>query len=470
MIIRHEVGVPGLRKALILLLFVLPASAVWVSCGGYNSSGNTQTSGVKYRAFVSNGVSSGTSVAGVFILNAQIDVRPNVAPISAGNTPGMMVVSPNRAQTLVFSGSGTLGSDNQLVFINNASESAAAHLTLPGGTESFVISPDSSAAYVAVPTAQVIGQSPGVLKAVSMGNASFTGEVDISSIHYLSMDHSGNRILGFSDVLASLGPPCQNQTPSFLFVITPSDIGVKPCPVIPVPGFDHPVQAFFSSDDNTAFVVNCGAECGGVTASVQPFDLTTCSPTTSTCGAPGTATPVAAATEALVSGSTMYLAGTPYSGGNPSFTCAGASGETLTCGMLSIFDLNTMSVVTSGIAITDGYHNRIALGANGQLFIGSRTCTEIVPPIPPPQGAEVRGCLSIYNTVTGAVVIPPANGDVTGLQPIATRTVVYVVQGGSLDIYDTATDALYHNPNDPNQPGQIFGLLGLFSDVKTIDF
>ena len=82
---------------------------------------------------------------------------------------------------------------------------------------------------------------------------------------------------------------------------------------------------------------------------------------------------------------------------------------------------------TAPIIITDGYHDRIALGANGQLFIGASTCTEIVPPIPPPPGAETRGCLSIYNTLTtavgsapaGGVVIPPANGDVTGIQPIA---------------------------------------------------
>ena len=39
-------------------------------------------------------------------------------------------------------------------------------------------------------------------------------------------------------------------------------------------GFDRPVQAFFSSDDNTAYVVNCGAECGGTQASVQKLDLT----------------------------------------------------------------------------------------------------------------------------------------------------------------------------------------------------
>ena len=39
-----------------------------------------------------------------------------------------------------------------------------------------------------------------------------------------------------------------------------------------------------------------------------------------------------------------------------------------------------MTVTSSGIVITDGYHTRLALGANGQLFIGAHTCTEIIPP------------------------------------------------------------------------------------------
>jgi hypothetical protein len=116
-----------------------------------------------------------------------------------------------------------------------------------------------------------------------------------------------------------------------------------------------------------------------------------------------------------------------------------------------------MSVVGSPVAINDGYHNHIALGANGQLFIGARTCSQ-------------SGCLSIYNTQnsavgtvpSGGVGFPPATGDVTGIQPIATRTVVYVTQGGNLGIYDTRTDAL--------QSLQITNLIGQFIDVKTIDF
>ena len=69
----------------------------------------------------------------------------------------------------------------------------------------------------------------------------------------LSINHSGNRIFGFSD------------NSDFVSVITPSQIGIgNAVTTIGGPGvLDRPVAAFFSSDDNTAYVVSCGAECGG---------------------------------------------------------------------------------------------------------------------------------------------------------------------------------------------------------------
>ena len=470
-----------MKKVLILLLFLLPACLTWLSCGG-SSGPAPQTSGLPYRAFISNSVNAGTTSAGIYIFDAQDDTRPVRPPISAGNTPGMMVVTPNLAQTLVFSGNGTQFSDNQFSIINNSSEMNAAHATLPGMTESFVVSPDSSTAYIALPTAPVVGQSPGIVEVVSLGAGTITGQVDIPSIHYLSINNSGNRILGFSDNSDSVA------------LITPSNIGIPNTVAVTYIGgtgvFDRPVAAFFSSDDTIAYVVSCGAECGGTQASVQQFNLLTntlvasvpaCTPGTAQC----------AGSVALINGSTMYLAGTPYSGGVASQPCTGQTTAATACGLLTLIDLNTMTVIqppvqpsncAAGqqcpIIITDGYHNRIAMGANGQLFIGARTCTEIVAPVPPPAGAEIRGCLSIYNTLTsavgtvpaGAVVIPPDNGDATGIQPIGTRTVVYVIQGGSLGIYDVTTDALLNDAQLSNDPGRITNLVGQFIDVKIVNF
>lgn len=487
-IIRHEVGVPGLRKVLILLSFLLPASLTWLSCGGSSSApSTTKTSGVAYRAFITNSVSSGSQTAGVYIVNAQTDVRPATAPISAGNTPGMMVLTPNRAQTLVFSSNGTASSDNQFTIINNAGESASFHFNLPGMTQSFVVSPDSSTAYIAVPTATVTGQSQGAIEVVSLGTGGVTAEISCPKVNsanvacswpapvpqgfnapysVLSMGNTGNRILAFSVASAS------ESVANTVAVVTPSNAGTANPVITFVTGagptsFDRPIWAFFNSDDTTAYVLNCGAECGGTQASIQPLDLTTTPPT------PGTPVPVPAATVALVENSTVYLAGTPL----PASPCTGETTQATTCGLLTIFDLNTMSVVQPPIIITDGYHTQLSMGPNGQLYIGARTCTEVVPPVPPPTGAEVRGCLSIYNSLStavgsappGGVLIPPANGDVTGIQPIASRTVVYVIQGGSLSIYDDTIDALEYNPNDPNNPGQISNLVGDFVDVIAPD-
>jgi hypothetical protein len=461
----------SVKKALLSFLFLLPVSLILLSCGGTPNPG-TGASGLPYRAFISNSVSAGTIGAGIFIVDAIHDIRANASPISAGNSPGMMVVTPNRAYTLVFSGTGTQSSDNLFSVISNLTEQNVAHQTLPGMTESFVSSPDSSVAYVAIPTAPVIGQSPGLVEVTSLSTGAFTGEVPVPAVHFLSINNSGSRLLGFSDNSDAIA------------VITPSLIGIGNA-VSYIGGtgvFDRPVAAFFSSDDSTAYIVSCGAECGGMQASVQQYNLVTntlvqslpaCVPL------PNSNTQSCAGSVALVLGSTMYLAGTPYSaGGGPTLFCSNGPTQTQAqyCGQLTIIDLGHMTVTnTSPIVITDGYHNRIAMAANGQLFIGARNCTEIIPQDPPPVGAEVRGCLSIYNSLTTAwagipsagVVIPPVNGDATGLQPIATRDVVYViqgqgVQGGTLYIYSTETDAL--------QSVQITNLIGGFIDVKTVDF
>ncbi len=484
-------------KKLLIPFFWLIIAASLVSC--LSKSSAPKTSGIAYRAFVSNPVGN----IGIFIVNAQDDVHPtNLNPILAGTSPTLMMVTPNRTATLVFSpGNNPQFPDNEFSIIGNADEASAAHVVLPGYTDNFVISPDSSTAYVAVPNAPLVGHSPGAIEVVGVsgaGQGTITGEIDIPSVQYLSIDNGGDRILAFSSSPDTIDPPCTSSAPCSLFVVTPSNLGTNDPVVTPIPSvnsnndhsLDHPVQAFFSSDDTTAYVVNCGAECGGTQASVQTLDMTTTPPTPGTSPVVCTSGKclglmnVAAGSEALVNGSTMYLAGTPYSGGIPSQPCTGQTTGATTCGLLTVFNLSSMSASNTTPIITDGYHNRIAMGANGQLFIGATTCTEIS------DASETRGCLSIYNTQTtangsvpaGGVVIPPVNGDVTGIQPIATRNVVYLVQGyptpgGSLYIYCTnvddgagcyTADALQTAPE--NEPTYAPLMNGNFYDVVTVDF
>jgi hypothetical protein len=120
--------------------------------------------------------------------------------------------------------------------------------------------------------------------------------------------------------------------------------------------------------------------------------------------------------------------------------------------------------VTGSAVITDGYHDRMQLSQNGQLYIGSHSCTNINI-----AGGEVRGCLSIFNTNSPSVIVPPSNGDVTGIQQITGRDIMYVVQNAALAIYDTDTNKLQvTRGNTQNNNGQV-DIVGQLFDVKLVD-
>jgi hypothetical protein len=161
--------------------------------------------------------------------------------------------------------------------------------------------------------------------------------------------------------------------------------------------------------------------------------------------------------------------GTPTGPTCASLTSAAATAATY-CGTLDIVNLTTMSdpyynSPATEIAIPDGYHDRLDMSANGQLFIGSHDCTN-VGNVGNPSG-EVRGCLAIYNTTNGAVIFPPDNGNVNGLQSFTSRDIEYVAEGGLLRVYDTTKNVLLINDFVPQGTINIVGYVG---DVKAIDF
>jgi len=416
-----------LKQALTAAL-VFFSTSVCVSCSGYRapSTRTTTTTGVQFRAFVSQDVSSVFASAGLFLIDAAKDAIVRQPPIPAGNAPGLMTLSPNKKLTLVFS-----ASNNSVAAIGNATESSIGSVSLPGPTESMAVSQDGSTGYAAVSSAPVAGQSPGAVEVLNLTGGS-TIEIGVTSARYLVASHNTNRLLVFSD------------NSDVVTVIAPSDIGTSTDPRTFVPGFDRPVWGVFSTDDTTAYILNCGPECGGQAASVQTLDLTQNPPVA------GPALPVPAATVGLLTGSTLYVAGTPLG------TACDSSTAATSCGVLSVVAVASMTLTNpSPIIITDGYHKRMGMGSNGQLFVGARTCAEIST------ASEVRGCLSIFNTANSSVVVPPENGDVTGLEPIANRDVVYVVQGGELRIFNTTTDKLGSNQVD---------IAGQAIDVKSLDF
>jgi len=162
---------------------------------------------------------------------------------------------------------------------------------------------------------------------------------------------------------------------------------------------------------------------------------------------------VSGATYGVLNGGTLYVAGTP-----PHTPCGGST-TAPTCGTLNMVDASSMKLLNANpIIITDGYHNRMAMGSLGQLFIGARSCTSIGV-----IGDEVRGCLSIFNSATSTVVVPPQIGDATGIAPIPGRNIVYVCEGGVFQIFDTTTDQLLIQTPRP------IDVVGYNIDVKVVD-
>jgi len=169
------------------------------------------------------------------------------------------------------------------------------------------------------------------------------------------------------------------------------------------------------------------------------------------------------ATIAWLSGSTLYVAGNS----STNSACTGQTTLAATCGRLDLIDLGSMAV-TSSVVITDGYHDRIDISSDGQLFVGSYGCSTIGN-VNNPQG-EVRGCLSIFDTTTAgntSAVIPPDNGDVTAFQSFTSRHAEYVAEGGNLRVYDTTTDILLV---DSFISTGTVTITGKVIDVKAIDF
>jgi hypothetical protein len=374
----------------------------------------------------------------------------------------MMEISNDRKITVAISSALT-----SVQIVDNIKEAATGTIPLPGATESVVISPDNATGYAAVPTAPVPGGgSTGGIAILNLTLGGTRSILPIPGVHFLAQSGEGSKLLAFSD-----SPDINNNSANVNTVTIVSPFNIEPgqkdatCPTLAtaqppqmpvcqfVTGFDHPIFGFFSSDNTQAWILNCGPECGGVQASVQLLDLVH-----ATTGPP---TPLpGGVTVGMIKGQTLYVAGTPPTGAN---SCAnGPTTAATTCGRLTVVDLATLPQATPiqpTAVIPDGYHTKIDISGDGQLFVGSRTCSNIVPA---KAGDEQRGCLAILNTNNGNLVIPPDNGDVTGLQPITNRTVFYVVGGGELRIYDTTTDKL--------STLNSIDIFGQAVDVRLIDF
>ena len=433
-----------MKRSILALMVVLCASLGLISCGGGGGKKNPP-SGLEHRVLASQGVTSTSTFGSLVIIDANYDILPRISPLGAGSRPGLMAVSPSRNIAATFD-----SSSNTVYAVDTTKEAAIGSVHIHGPTYSMVIPTATPFGYAAVPTATVNGFTfVGAVEVMNFAAGGLTTSIAVTNAQTVITNANGTQVLVFSNDSNSVTalspgaavPPvdtsCLSNTPNAVCTI--------------IPGFDRPVYGIISG--NTAYILNCGPQCGGTQASVMVFDLPTLTITKTI--------RVAAATWALLNGSTLYVAGTSPT----NHACTGQTTAATTCGLLDILDLSS-GTVTGTAVITDGYHWRMDLTADGQLFIGSHGCTNIGN-VNNPSG-EVRGCLSIYRTADSSVFIPPDNGDVNGLQGFTSRPVEYVAEGGALRVYDIPQDTLHINAD--LLPEGTIDIVGYVGDIKAIDF
>ncbi|HMH71863.1 MAG TPA: hypothetical protein VK554_06090, partial [Bradyrhizobium sp.] len=177
-------GVERLKRFAAALVAILCTSLILISCGGYGSNSTSgQTSNPKFRAFVSQDIATAILSPGLIIIDAQKDQRAAAAPVggAGGFEPAMMVISNDHKLTVSVSSSAT-----SLQVVDNAKQTQTGVVTLPGTTESVLISGDNATGYAAVPTAPVPGGgSAGGIAIANLTQGGAPNILPIPGAHYL---------------------------------------------------------------------------------------------------------------------------------------------------------------------------------------------------------------------------------------------------------------------------------------------
>ena len=205
--------------------------------------------------------------------------------------------------------------------------------------------------------------------------------------------------------------------------------------------FDRPVKAIFSADGGTAYILNCGPECGGTASSVTPLPVSPLifligqqSGQLPTQGAinSGTITIPGGASNALLTSSTMYVVGQQL------------LPDGLFTGNLSVLNLAN-NTVTSTSSISDGAPggaSRLLLADDNTLWVAMTKCSNgerYAKGLP-------YGCLTMYNTANNSVTtLEPYLGDATGIANVEGLHKIYAAQGGPVYIYSTTDGTAINN-------------------------
>jgi hypothetical protein len=434
----------------------LVVAAVLAGCGTttYFAGRPLPPSGIINRVLIAVQNPSAFTKGALQIVDAHYDIRSSyngkTPSFSISGFSGALPVSiqnmPEELQGAVY-GSG----DGSLTFINYAKENTAGTQSgLNGVSSSVFVTRSGVYAFAASQTSHVLsvvdkagGSSlalalPGVYRvSVNPGGTVAIAFVQNSNFIYYVRKLSSAETTTFSG-----GPstwpkaamdcePLNGPTWCLLQAQSPNNVDQYGIPYGAPLTFDRPIKAVFSPDGSTAYVLNCGPECGGTTASVATiptgpmvYQLGQQSGQFPTTGHIPTLPIPGGASNALIAGSTLYVVGQQL------------QPDGLFTGFLTIADLNA-NAAGSPISISDGAPgapSRLLLADDNTLWIGMTKCTNgerYAKGLP-------YGCLTMFNTSSNSVtLIEPYQGDLTGIANVEGLHKIYVAQGGQVHIYRT---------------------------------
>lgn len=395
-------------------------------------------------------------------------------PVTIQNMPAQ------QAGAVYNAGNGTLS------LIDYSKEKFSASVTIPGGlSNSVFITHDMNYVYAANDANHVLS----VVNRLTGGSY----VLNLPGVYGISVNPAGTVVLAFvhnstqaANQSTAGGTPnngfavysvveltqAQSQAaayqPNFTFDVNGQKTTAEDCEpqnlpaycVVPVSTgsnatFDHPIKAVFSS--NTAYVVDCGPECGGTAAAITAIPITANALNVASgggsVGASGlflqatSTTPIPnGVTDALINGNTLYLAGQKCVG---TYT-SGAGCSSLFTGYLTTVDVSnsTKPNVTGTYPIGDGDHDKMLLADDNTLWIGANDCNQGVRYSEALAGQNTNyGCLTMINLGNDQATIDSYKGDATGIADVTNFHKVYTAEGGQVYIYSTKDMSQLDNTN-----------------------
>jgi hypothetical protein len=466
------------RRGLLLALLTTVSTLAVAGCGTnlyqfpeYNFAGRPVPPSLLSNRVM---VALTTGVQGSLqILDAQRDIRNSVYNANkffsisgfSGNNPQTILSFPDELKGYVY----TNASPWNITVINYGTEAAggsAAQLNTP--SNSF----DTSADFVRLYSAQEeTGQL--FISDASLGQTFTLNLPNVYQVYENPGDTVALAMVRNSNTLYRVVKLNSNSTnPPGAVDCEPTILPVY-C-VVPVPGtFDRPVKVSYSLDGSTAYVLNCGAECGGGTnggsgvslipqGSLQINLIPTSVPypavVTKTIPIPG------GVTDALSDGTNLYLAGQQL------------QPDGLFAGFETTLPLATL-VPAAPVSISDGTHTKMIFGDDNTLWIGSSSCANgeryslfaagnttqaanyncltraVLPTSTTPLTAAVVPAVNQGSATVAAVPVPYENqnedpyyyGSLTGICWVQGLHKMYTAYGGQVHAFETATGTEINN-------------------------